>query len=57
MPTLPDDGDYYPDIDALYEERTECHDWYNDIADLVDCCDPRDPYEDDEDEEEEDDRR
>lgn len=52
MPTLPDD--YYPDPDALYEERNEWHDyWYDDIDR---CCDPRDPYEDDEDEEEEDDR-
>ncbi len=53
MPTLPDD--YYPDSDALYEERNEWHDhWYDDIDR---DCDPRDPYEDDEDEEEEDDRR
>jgi hypothetical protein len=53
MPTLPDD--YYPDPDALYEERNEWHDyWYDDIDR---DCDPRDPYEDDEDEEEEDDRR
>jgi len=45
MPTLPDD--YYPDPDALYEERHEWHDhWY---ADIDRDCGNYDLYEDEED--------
>jgi len=45
MPTLPDD--YYPDPDALYEERNEWDDsWFDDIHRY---CDSRDLFEEEED--------
>lgn len=40
------EDEYYPDVDALYEERTEViNDWYDSIDDVIDTY-----YEDESDE-------